>query len=119
MPEKSVISYITSISEPNLRRIARKVRSVVRESIPDADESIRMGAPCYTVNGQMVALIGDYKKHVNLYFFQGAKLSSDLLEGTGKGMRHIRITKVSEINSLEFSRLLKEAAKNANKKELK
>ena len=63
----------------------------------------------------MVALIGDYKKHINLYFFQGARLSSDLLEGTGKGMRHIKIVGDSDINSAEVSRLLKEAAKNAEK----
>ncbi len=74
-----------------------------------------MGSPCYSVNGQMVALIGDYKKHINLYFFQGARLSSERLEGTGKGMRHIKVAVESDINPEEFSRLLKEAAKNAEK----
>jgi hypothetical protein len=115
VPAKSAASYIEEISDPNLRRLAKRVRSIVRKSIPDADESLKMGAPCYSINGQMVALIGDYKKHINLYFFEGARLSSDLLEGTGKGMRHIKIAAEPNINPTEFSRLLKEAAKNAEK----
>jgi len=113
MSVKSAASYIEAISDPNLRRLAKKVRSIVKKSIPDANESLKMGAPCYSINGQMVSLIGDYKRHINLYFFQGARLSSDLLEGTGKGMRHIKIAAESDINPGEFSRLLTEAAKNA------
>ena len=60
----------------------------------------------------MVAAIGDYTDHVNLYFVQGVKLSSNLLEGSGKGMRHIKIEKQSDIMPDEFSRLLKEAVRN-------
>jgi hypothetical protein len=56
-----------------------------------------------------VASIANYSGHVNLYLMQGAELSSDLLEGTGKGMRHITVKTLAEIKETEFIRLLREA----------
>jgi hypothetical protein len=73
-----------------------------------------MGVPCYSVNRKYVALIRDYKNHVNLYFPQGAKLSSDLLKGVGKGMRQIKTAEASDIKEKEISRLLRPAASNVS-----
>ncbi len=70
-----------------------------------------MGVPTYSVNGKGIASIADYSRHINLYFFQGAKLSSKLLQGTGKGMRHIKIYTLKHIDETEFTKLLKKAAK--------
>lgn len=113
MAGSTVSAYLDNISDPDLRRVAKKLRLVVRKAIPDANEEIKMGMPCYSVNKKMIALIADYSKHVNLYFPSGAKLSSELLEGSGKGMRHIKISKATDIKVREISKLLKEAAKNA------
>ena len=44
-------------------------------------------------------------------FFMGAKLKSELLEGTGKGLRHIKVKTQEDIDETEFGRLLKDAAK--------
>jgi len=52
-----------------------------------------------------------YKDHINLGFFLGAKLNSRLLEGSGKGLRHIKVRNEGDIKNGEFSKLLKEAAK--------
>jgi hypothetical protein len=79
-------------------------------SLPDAQESIRMGIPNYSVKGENIAAIAEYTKHVNLYLYSGAKLSSKLLEGTGKGMRHIKVVISSDINEKEIRRVLKQAA---------
>jgi hypothetical protein len=113
--EKSAASYIENISDAALRRLARKVRAVIQEAIPEADESLKMGMPCYSIGNKIVASIGDYTHHINLYFAQGAILCSDLLEGSGKGMRHVRIQVESDIIPDEFSKLLKQAVKNAQK----
>jgi len=56
-----------------------------------------------------VAAIADYSRHVNLSLLKGAELSSEMLEGTGKGMRHITVKTLADINETEFARLLSEA----------
>lgn len=106
-------AYIDQIEDEKIRLLSKKIRAVVRESVPEAVETVKMGAPCYTIAGKMFASIADYSRHVNLYFFHGAKLSSKRLEGSGKGMRHIKIRETRDIDEKEFSRLLREAANNA------
>ena len=113
---ETVESYIENIDDPKLKRLAKKVRTIARKSIPEAEEGIKMGIPCFSIGKKMVASIADYTEHINLYFPEGAKLSSPLLEGTGNGMRHIKISSESDIESIEFSRLLKEALRNAIEK---
>ena len=108
---RTVDQYITSVKDPELRKIMRKLRSLIREGMPEATESIKWGMPYYSINGQGIVSMAEYAKHVNLYFFMGARLSSPLLEGTGKGMRHIKIQNVSKIGDREILRLLRRASK--------
>ena len=115
MAATNALNYIDAIPDKKIRRLARKVRTIIKKLIPEAYESSKRGMPCYTIEKSMVASIVDYRNHVNLYFFQGAGLSSVLLEGTGKGMRHIRIEEASSLVPVDFARLLKEAVANAKK----
>jgi hypothetical protein len=110
---KTAVAYIGQISEVKMRKLAGKVRAVIKESVPEAKETLKMGIPYYAMNNKMFTSIADYTAHVNLYFNQGVKLSSKRLEGTGKGMRHIKVRSESDIDPEEFSGLLKEAARNA------
>jgi hypothetical protein len=107
----TVPEYIAGIKDPQLRRLVRRVRSIVAQSLPRATESIKWEMISYSINKENVAGISEYSHQVNLYFFSGAKLSSKLLEGSGKGMRHIKLTPLSDIDEKEISRLLKRAAK--------
>ena len=50
---------------------------------------------------------------------QGAKLSSKLLEGTGKGMRHVTVEAKAHIDEKEINRLIREAGKLATAKPVK
>ena len=95
-PMSDVDEYVSKV-DPKLRRQFQKLRSIVKNALPGASESVKWGVPYYSLNGVGVASLGDYTKHVNLYFMQGAKLSSDLLKGTGKGMRHITIKTLAEM----------------------
>jgi hypothetical protein len=54
------------------------------------------------------------KNHVNLAFLRGAELTEarELLEGTGKGMRHIKVRSPKDIRKQAFAALVKEAARN-------
>jgi len=103
-----VDEYLSKV-DPKLRRQFQKLRSIVKKALPGVSEAVKWGVPYYSLHGVGVASIADYSEHVNLYLMQGAKLSSDLLEGTGKGMRHITVKTLAEIKENEFVRLLKEA----------
>jgi hypothetical protein len=103
-----VDEYISKV-DPKLRRQFQELRSIVRKALPDAIEAVKWGVPFYTLKGVGVASIAEYTGHVNLYLLQGAKLSSDLLEGTGKGMRHITVKTMAEIKETEIKRLVRKA----------
>lgn len=49
--------------------ILRKILSTTELS-----ETIKWGAPCYTINGKNVLGLGSFKSYVGIWFFQGALL---------------------------------------------
>ena len=107
-----VNEYVSKV-DPKLRRQFQRLRSIVKKALPGVSEAVKWGIPYYSLDGVGVASIAEYSQHVNLYFLQGAKLSSDLLEGTGRGMRHITVKTLKDIKEGEFTRLLSQAGKLA------
>jgi hypothetical protein len=56
-----------------------------------------------------------YSDHVNLGFSMGAKMKSKRLEGTGEGLRHVKVRRLADIDEKELARLLKEAVSLARR----
>ena len=94
------------------KEIAEKVRAIIKTVVPDAVEMVRRGKITYVLNGKDFANISLYKAHVDLDLVAGTKVGSDLLKGrgTGKDVRHIKITTMKNIEEPEFTRLLRDAA---------
>ncbi|HEV8594181.1 MAG TPA: DUF1801 domain-containing protein, partial [Thermoplasmata archaeon] len=82
---------------------------------PELEERIKYRAPHYDVRGTAatVVYIADASRHVNLGFYDGAKLSDRgrLLEGTGKSLRHVKIHSVSEARHPALRALIKDAVR--------
>lgn len=95
--------------DPRLGNLIESLRRVIKRSIPGVVEQLKWGDPTYSISGKNVACIMHYSDHVNLGFFMGSKLESKRLEGTGKGLRHIKARSKSDIDDGEFSRLLRKA----------
>ena len=110
-----VDSYVSGV-DPKLRSRFEKLRSLVKMALPEASESIKWGAPYYALDGTGVASIAEYSEHVNLYLMQGARLSSALLKGTGRGMRHVTVKASAEVDEAEVVRLLREAGALASER---
>jgi hypothetical protein len=76
-------------------------------------EIVRQGKIAYKLNGKDFVWISPYQSHVDLEFFMGASLDSDLLRSRGKekseNVRHIAVSDVDKLKP-EIVRLLKEAA---------
>jgi hypothetical protein len=90
--------------EPNLAAIARRLRAVIRAVDKSTVETVRLGdnAATFGVGPKKMtdgyAYIMPMRGYVNLGFYQGALLSDPkgLLEGTGKGLRHVKIRSLAE-----------------------
>jgi hypothetical protein len=102
------------ITAPEMRLIAQRLREIVFEIDPAAVEVVRLGdrAATYGVGPKKMsegyAYILPYKNWVNLGFYKGVDLldSNGLMEGTGKKLRHIKMTSLSDTARPEIPTLL-------------
>lgn len=80
------------------------------EADPELKESIKWGNPVYEKEG-LVCYLAATKSYVSLGFFNGASLSDpdQLIEGTGKKMRHVKVRNLDEVRSRHFTAWVKEA----------
>lgn len=66
---------------------------VMRNCGDDVRELLHDGHPTACVGDAAFGYVNVFRSHVNVGFFQGSELhdTSDLLEGTGKFMRHVKL----------------------------
>ncbi len=96
-----------------IRTLAHATRERILASCPGADETVYLGwgSVAYSHPGKAGATVtglSPYKKHVNLYFYQGTELPdpAGLLQGTGKQMRHAKVKAVADLQRPEIGALL-------------
>jgi hypothetical protein len=90
--------------EPKLAAIARRLRAVIRNVEANTVETVRLGdnAATYGVGPKKMtdgyAYIMPMRGYINLGFYQGALLADpkQLLEGTGKGLRHVKVRSLAD-----------------------
>ena len=112
--EKTVGEILNKL-DLSQKEITEKLRSLVRDVVPDAIEIVRRGKIAYVVNGKDFAWIFHSKGHVDLDFVCGTRIGSKLLKGRGKGkdLRHIEIKTRKDLDEIELERLLKNASEIA------
>jgi hypothetical protein len=98
---------------PNvIQNITKTLRKVILNSSPKLEEEFKWSMPNYSYNG-LVCYLQTAQKHVNLGFQKGNELQKkdidNLLQGTGKTMRHIRIKKIEDIKPEAITSLIQEA----------
>ena len=94
-----------------LGAIARHWFGVIRDCGDDVRELLHDGHPTACVADAAFAYVNAFKAHVNVGFFHGAELVDpvDLLEGTGKYMRHVKLRPDGEIDALALMELINSA----------
>ncbi|GAB3063031.1 DUF1801 domain-containing protein [Virgibacillus ainsalahensis] len=107
---KKVDEFIEALSEENIKDITNNLRTLIFETDEQFAEEMKWGMPSYSRSGN-ICYLQPSKKHVNLGFYSGAMLKDkdNLLEGTGKQMRHIRIKKLEDIQPEKIKSLIQEA----------
>lgn len=90
-----------------LRAIAKQWFERMRRCGGDVLELMHDGCPVACVEDAPFAYVNTFKSHVNVGFFQGAALedAAGLLEGSGKRMRHVKLSPdrkvaVADLNDL-------------------
>jgi uncharacterized protein YdhG (YjbR/CyaY superfamily) len=63
---KSVNEYIDS-KPRDVQVILKRVRSIIRKAVPDAEEVIAYQIPVYKLNGVPVLYFAGWKQHYSLY----------------------------------------------------
>ncbi len=112
---EEIVSRAGSQSEP----LARAARALIREIMP---EVVEVPWPKQRVIGYGVGpkkmsehfcYIGVFKRHINLGFYYGSELPdpANLLEGTGKNFRHIKISDASQLEEEAVRELVRAASR--------
>lgn len=114
---KEVDQYIANLPD-DIQAITDSLRGIILNVSPELEEEYKWSMPNYSYKG-LACYLQASKKHVNLGFQKGNELEEkdihNLLQGTGKTMRHIRIKKMEDIKPEVFTSLI-QAAMELNKK---
>lgn len=62
----TVAEYIASRPKEH-QRLLRRVQTIIRQAIPEAEESVSYGIPTYKLAGKVVIYFAGWKEHFSLY----------------------------------------------------
>lgn len=107
---ESFNSEIASLAQ-QLRDFLKKETKPTTELVGDSTISLNIGYGFTEKAWDCFCAIIVYSKHINVSFPSGTSLSDpkELLQGTGKKIRHIKIKKFDDIKSPDVQDLLLEA----------
>jgi hypothetical protein len=93
------------------RQIVQKWFQRMRRCGPDVLELVHDGGATACVGDVPFAYINAFKNHVNIGFFNGAMLDDpfELLEGSGKRMRHVKLNPGTEVDAHALDELIRAA----------
>jgi hypothetical protein len=122
-PQKRVpaeIQAFLSAYDPNVQAIALQARALVLQIVPDAVEQIDLPAKMLAYGYQatykdLICVISPQKTYVNLGFPHGTDLPdpAQLLVGTGKRARHVKLAEAKQVSAPELRALLEEGLADA------
>ena len=105
---------LLAITGEDFKSIAIRLKEIILDIHPDTCEVVRIGdrAATYGVGPKKMSegyvYIMPHKNWINLGFYKGAHLADkyELMEGTGKSLRHIKIRSLTDANRPEIQQLL-------------
>lgn len=112
----SVADYLSKVDKSELDAL-KKLRALVKKSVPKVNESLQFGMPTYEYRGLLCAIAAQ-KHHISFYIMDTSIVSKYKKE-LGKlsiGKSCIRFKKIEEVSLTLFGKMLKEAAANNKKR---
>ena len=108
----TVDEFVKTKVLPKYQPIVEELRSLIRQTAPDAKEVMSYGIPNYRGKRGM-AVISPAKTHITLAFSRGAEFEDKygLLEGVGKVSKNVRFRDVKDINKEALRYYIEQALK--------
>lgn len=114
--QPNFLELLTQTSD-KISQICTKLRSLITKIDPQSIEIVcpRQHIAGYGVGPKKMTehyvYLAPQLHHVNLGFYRGALLNDEtnMLKGTGKQMRHIKISKLEQIDNPEIINLIEES----------
>ena len=99
-------------------QLIRDIRTAIIAAGHNFTEGIKWGTPGYwlpEISRRNIVYIAPHSNYVRLGFFNGATMpdTDNLLEGTGKKLRHIKIYEVTESNRQSLTSYIRASAEHA------
>lgn len=125
-PAAQIVSFEALLKgrTPQVRKWARALRKIVEAAAPRAAErgykgwNVLVFAPTKEMKmKEMFCGISPHKDTVSLYFMKGARLPDPhkVLEGAGKGMRHVKIRSDADLRPATIKPLVHAAYRHVTK----
>ena len=101
-----------------LGAIAQRWFEVMRSCGDNVRELLHDGHPTACVGDVAFAYVNAFKAHVNVGFFRGTEIADPkgLLEGTGKFMRHVKLSPKRDLDTAALMNLIKTAYTDMKKR---
>jgi hypothetical protein len=101
--------WMNELDEPQAET-ARGLRALVHAAAPELEETIKWNQPTFTGKKPVIYLAA-HAQHINFGFYEGAELQDphQLLAGTGKKMRHVKVFRMEDVPSEALKQLVQEA----------
>jgi hypothetical protein len=99
------------VQREDLRPFAEVWFAHMRHCGSDVSELMHDGMPTACVGDAAFAYVNTFKQHVNVGFFFGAVLDDpgQLLQGTGKRGRHVKLRPGESVDAVALARLIQAA----------
>ena len=119
--EEQLDAFLAKFAPPIIA-LAKEVRARMRARLPNAVELVYDNYNALVIGygptekpSEAVFSIAMYPKWINLFFLHGAELPDPkrLLQGEGRGVRHIRLTSAADLDAAPVKKLMAEALKRA------
>lgn len=111
---QTLLDDIRLVSEER-HAVVEAVRALVKKSFTPFAEEVKYGGILFASEIPFCGVFA-YKEHVSVEFSHGARIDDTLglLEGSGKGRRHLKLTSLDDIKSKKLAQYLPLALKAAH-----
>jgi len=107
---KKIQEFIEKLEEDK-KEIAIDLRTIVLKIAPKAKQDIKWGALVFFKDERPFCGIMPYSKYISVIFDRGSEIndSNNILEGSGKKMKHIKIFNMENIKDKNVKYYIKES----------
>ena len=93
--DQRIDAYIAR-AQPFARPILEHVRERVLAALPEAEETLKWGAPSFTLDGKIVLMMAAFKAHAVVNFWRGQELRGDAANADAMG-QFGKLTSVADL----------------------